>query len=287
VFFPIVWGHPELTQPVTGGSSSDPAALGRLVSADGTAFYPFVGTFKAAGMTAGELRTYLTNHLKSVVQDPQVDVRVVGYRAHRIEVTGEVMKPTTLTLDDTPKGILQAIDACGGLTPAASRRRALLVRGTKIIEINLASLISGDHPTINPAIEPGDVLHIPDQSGDQVFMLGAVNKEQPIIIQQNALSLIQALNTAGGLDHLRANQSGILVFRARREQSGIRSTVYVLDLSTPEAMLLAGQFMLEPRDVVYVKATQFAKYNAVIGELLPTVQEIFYLFEIQNISKNF
>jgi polysaccharide biosynthesis/export protein len=275
VFFVVVWDHPELTAPYTG-LTQDLTSQGRLIAADGTAFYPYVGSFKAAGMTASELRTYLASRLKAVVQNPQVDVRIVSYRAGRVEITGEVGRPGTLTFDDTPKGVLQAIDSSGGLAPGASRRRALLVRNGVIHRIDLAGLLSGTRLIPNPELKPGDVLHIPDQSGDQVFILGAVARQAPVVIQQDSMSLIQALTDAGGLDINRGKDAGVLVFRPHlSSDSQIESKIFTLDIGTPEGMLLASQFELEPHDVVYVKATAFAQYNSVVNELLPTVTGIY------------
>ncbi|MDI3258464.1 MAG: hypothetical protein QJR02_02075, partial [Sinobacteraceae bacterium] len=119
---------------------------------------------------------------------------------------------------------------------------------------------------------PGDVLHIPDQSGDQVFVLGAVQKQAPVVIQQDSMTLIQALTNAGGLDSLRGSDSGVIVFRPHRgEDDKIAEDVYTLDLSHPTGVLLASQFQLRPHDVVYVQATAFSQYNAVIAQLLPTI----------------
>ncbi|HZR37374.1 MAG TPA: polysaccharide biosynthesis/export family protein [Nevskia sp.] len=280
VFFVVVWDHPELTAPYTG-LTSDLTSQGRLVASDGTAYYPYVGVFKAAGMTAGELRSFIADHLKKVVQNPQVDVRVVAYRAGRIEVTGEVAKPGTLTFDDTPKGVLQAIDSSGGLTPTASRRRAILVRDGVVHVIDLAGLLSGARPVANPELRPGDVLHVPDQSGDQVFVLGAVSKQAPVVIPQDSMSLIEALTQAGGLDATKGKDSGVLIFRPHLGMnSKISAQVFTIDLSHTEGVLLASQFKLQPRDVVYVKSTAFSQYNAVIADLLPTITAIFELYQL-------
>jgi len=280
VFFVVVWEHPELTAPYTG-LTNDLTNQGRLVAADGTVFYPYVGQFKAAGLTASELRQYISDHLKAVIQNPQVDVRVVSYRSRRVEVTGEVQKPGTLNFDDTPKGVLQAIDACGGLTPAASRRRAILVRNGVIHELDLAGLLSGVRAVPNPELLPGDVLHLPDQSGDQVFVLGSVGKQQPVAITQDSLSLIQALTEAEGLDSLRGKDTGVLVFRPYATgDSKVVAKVFTLALNRPEGVLLGSQFQLRPRDVLYVKATAFSQYNAVINDLLPTVTTIFELNQL-------
>lgn len=273
-----VWDHPELTLPA-GTQTQNPTFNGQLVASNGTMYYPFAGTFKAAGMTAEQLRNYLADHLKPYIQNPQVDVRVISYQADRVEVTGEVMKPGTITLDNTAKGVLQAIDLAGGLTETASRRRAILIRHGKRYVIDLAGLLSGDRVVPNPVLVPGDSIHIPDDSGDQVFMLGAVSKQAPVTIQQNSLTLLQALTEAEGLDPLSSNDSGVLVFRLS-DKPNTPASIFTLDLSKASNIFLAGQFKLQPRDVVYVKATAFAKYNSVINQLLPTVTTIFELNQL-------
>lgn len=277
-----VWDHPELTLPA-GTQSQNAIFNGQLVASDGTMYYPFVGTFKAAGMTAEQLRQYISQHLKTYIQDPQVDVRVVSYQADRVEVTGEVQKPGTITLDNTAKGVLQAIDAAGGLTKDASRRRAILIRHGKRYVINLAGLLSGNRVVPNPVLLPGDSIHIPDQSNDQVFMLGAVNTQAPITIQQNNLTLLQALTEAGGLDPKSSNDSGVLVFRLSGNPKQPAS-IFTLDLSRAASVFLAGQFRLRPRDVVYVKATDFYKYNSIIAQILPTVTTVFQLAELNHLA---
>jgi polysaccharide export outer membrane protein len=287
IIYVTVWDHPELTSPYTA-TVNDPSVTaieGRLVASDGVVFYPYVGAFKAAGMTAAEVRDYLSSHLTNVLTSPQIDVRVVAFNADRVEVTGEVAKPGTIYLNNTPKGILEAIDSTGGLTLAASRRRLTLVRGGKSYRIDLGALLSGSRPIANPGLLPGDVVHVPDQSGDQVFVLGAVTKQQPVTIQQDSMSLIQALTEAGGLDALSAKQSGVFVFRARGEGDQVRTTVYALDLSHPESMLLAGAFKLLPRDVVYVQATDFSQYNAIVNQILPTVTTIYELNALHQFIK--
>lgn len=288
IIFVTVWDHPELTTPsgpvneigAVAGQSLAQYVQGRLVGSDGSIFFPYVGNFKIAGMTALDASKFIAENLTRVITKPQVDVRVIAYRSARVEVTGEVVKPGTITLDDTPKGIIEAIDLSGGLTANASRRRALLVRKGVTYRIDLADLLSGAKPVTNPLLNAGDVVHIPDQSDDQVFVLGAVAKQAPVLIRQVSLSLVEALTNAGGLEELRGKQSGVLIFRKRQYSSEPITTIYTLDFTKPESMLLAGEFALQPRDVVYVQATLFAQYNSVIETLLPTVQTIFETYEL-------
>ncbi len=275
-----VWNHPQLNLEA-GILNQNATFNGELVTHKGTIYYPFIGTFKVAGMTAGQLRRYLTVHLRQVIQNPQVGVRVVRYDSQRIEMTGSVLHPGTLPLTDIPMGLLQAIDAAGGLGPGASRRRAILVRHGVRYRIDLADLLSGNRLVPNPELEPGDIIHIPDQSADQVFVLGAASTQRPLVMTQNSMTLMQALTDAGGLDSTRASGSGVLVFRLPAGAArGAEAQVYTIDMSTPQGVLLASQFPLRPRDVVYVAATEFAQYNTVINELLPTITSIFELHQV-------
>jgi polysaccharide export outer membrane protein len=274
VLFITVWDHPELTAAVAG-QIHDFVNEGRLVASNGTIFYPYAGVLQVGGHTAAEIRQQITQGIVRVIQQPQVDVRVVSFRSQRINVTGEVINPGVVTLDDSPTGILQAIAKANGLTPLASRRRVQLVRDGKTYTIDLAGLLTGTRPSANIALHAGDSIHVPDQSGDQVFVLGAVQKQEPVVMTQDSTSLIQALTTAGGLDTLRGRDSGVLVFRLSGETADHKAIVYVLDMSNPQGILLAGGFSLRPRDVVYVKATAFSQYNSVVTQLLPTVQTLY------------
>lgn len=271
----VVWDHMELTNPF-GAVTRDPVTAGQLVAADGTVFFPYAGTIQAGGKTIQQVRSELTDRLRAVVTKPQVDLRVVAFRSGRIQVTGEVAQPGLVTLDDTTKGVLEAINERGGLNPAASRRDALLIRDGKSYTVDLAGLLSGARPAINPVIKPGDVIHVPDTSNDQVFVLGEVAKQGAVIMGQQQMTLIEALTKTGGLDQLSANDSGVLVFR-KSAVPDKAAEVFTLDLSDPAGLLLASEFDLDARDVVYVKATKFAQYNLIIRELLPTVTTVFQI----------
>lgn len=271
-----VWDHPELNNPAGENAVSG----GRLVSADGEMFYPFVGLFKAEGMTVRQVREHLTRGLSRVIQQPQVDVQIATFRSQRVQVTGEVASPGMVTLNDTAKGVLDAINERGGLAAGASRREAILVRNGARTVIDMAGLLSGSQPGANLRLMPGDIVHVPDSSNNRVFMLGEVTAPKAVTMNQAGLSLIEALTEVGGLSRLTADDSGVLVFR-RAQEAGSKPTVYTLKIGRPEGILLAGEFQLSPRDVVYVKATNFAKYNLVIQQLLPTVT---YLYQYQRLA---
>ncbi len=276
----VVWDHPELTNP-TGGFR-DAASSGQLVGADGMMFYPHVGTFDVAGKTTGEIRAFLVERLQRVIRKPQIDVRVAAFRSQRIQVSGEVRAPGVVTLDDTAKGVIEAVTERGGLTPQASQRQLLLQRGDTVHRVDIAALLAGSGAASNPRIMAGDVIHVPDASIDRVSVMGEVRNSAPVSLLQQGLTLTEALTTVGGLDRLTARDSGVLVFRRGQEVLDRVPTIFVLDLGRPQGMITASEFRLAPRDVVYVKATDFSKYNAVISQLLPTISAVFQLDRLIN-----
>ncbi|TJY61962.1 hypothetical protein E4T66_06875 [Sinimarinibacterium sp. CAU 1509] len=275
----VVWDHPELTNPT--GEFRDLASGGRLVAWDGTMFYPYVGSFKVAGMTPGELRDFLADKLSRVITRPQVDVRVADFRSKRVQVTGEVRTPGLVVLDDTAKGVIEAINERGGLAEAASRREVVLRRGDKTYPIDMASLLTGNLPGANPLLQAGDQIHVPDRSEDQIFVLGRVKKEGSVLLERHHTTLTQVIAESAGLEATSGDDSGVLVFR-RPSGADAEATVFRVDLSSSIGLLAAGEFEVQPRDVVYVSPTSFSKYNSVINQLLPTISAVFQLDRLIN-----
>lgn len=275
----IVWDHPELTAPT--GQFQNPTDNGRLVADDGTMYYPYVGTFKAAGMTPREMREFISERLSRVIVNPQVDVRVAQYRSRRVQVTGEVVKPGLVVLDDTAKGIIEALNESGGLSEAASRRTVVLRRDGKTYDIDLASLLTGAQPGANPMLKAGDQVHVRDRSEDQIYVLGRVKNEGSVFLERYHTTLTQVIAESAGLDATSGDDTGVLVFR-RPLGSTNEAAVFRIDLSSSVGLLVAGEFEVQPRDVVYVAPTDFSKYNSVINALLPTISAVFQLERLVN-----
>jgi polysaccharide export outer membrane protein len=277
----VVWDHPELTNPTGAGATGGDVNSGRVVDARGYIYYPYVGPVKVLGLTVNELRNKLTAGLARVIQTPQVDVKVSAYRSRRAQISGAVASPGSVALDDTQKGILEGLNERGGLGANGSRRSLLLTRAGKTYRLDAQQVAAGRGANANPRLLAGDVLFVPDRSEDQVFVMGAVKTEGAVFLDSTRTTLTQALAQSGGLDRTVSNDGGILVFR-RPGQPGAAATVLKLDMGTPLGLLLAGEVELQPRDVVYVASTDFAKYNSIIGQLLPTIAAIFQVDALVN-----
>ena len=271
-----VWGNPELSNE---SDERRTPQSGVVVGPDGRIFFPYAGLVPVIGMTVEQIRSAITQKLAVFMREPQVDVRMAQFRSQRVQVTGEVVQPGTVPLDNTSKGVLEALNERGGMSERASRRRVYLSRDGKRYEVDLDRLYGGEFGSFSPVLQSGDVIRVPDASEDQIVVLGAVEAPKSVPMIGDSLSAISAIAAAGGVSRTSARGSDIYVFRAAAtgppEAGPIQ--VFQIDMSQPQGLLFATHFILNPRDVVYVAATELSRFNSVGQQLLPTLQDIFYV----------
>ena len=267
-----VWGHPELTIPA--GEFRSAEASGSVVGEDGTFFYPFAGVVRADDRTVEEIREELTLKLSKFIENVQLDVRVAAYRSQRVYVVGEVAQPGIHLVRDIPLTVLEAINSAGGVTPKADLRNLTLTRSGKTYSINLLSLYEGGDIKQNVLLRHGDVLNVPDNEFNKVFVLGETAmgrgfgvRPRSVIMNKARLTLTEALTEGGGFDQENADAARVFVFRSALGKSAI----YHLDAKSPDAFILAERFPLHPRDVVFVDRAEGIRWNQIISQIQPTI----------------
>lgn len=269
-----VWDHPELTIPAGEYRAAEQA--GNPVQADGFVFYPHVGVVQVAGKTVSEIRTVLTDRLRKVVMNPQLDVRVAAFRGKRFQVTGEVVQPSTLPIMDVPVRVVDAIASAKGLTPNAWTRDVTLSRGGKVYALDLQALYDDGDVSQNWLLQDGDVLNVPSREQNKVFVLGEVKKPSSKVMAKGRMSLAEAIGDSEGFDQTSANTGEVYVVRGRPDAP----QVFKLDASSADALLLAVHFQLEPLDVVFVSPTKLTSWNRVMTQILPTLQGIWEAYDL-------
>ena len=275
----VVWDHPELTAPF--GSFNNAREQGNVVREDGTIYYPFVGSVQAAGRTALEIRDELAVRLAEFIESPQLDVRVAAYRSQRFFVAGAVLQPGSFPVTDVPLTLVDAINLAGGLDGKADLFDVRLTRGNDSTVVPLYEILFEGNLSKNHRVQHGDVIHVAPNERRQVFVLGEVVEPQSLPVTNRPLSLTQALATVGGIQENRADGRGVYVIRST--DSPEKVDVYQLDISQAWALALGDQFILEPRDVVYVTAAPITRWNRWVSNVLPSVQG---LFNIDRIGSN-
>lgn len=261
-----VYDHPELTIPA--GEFRRVENAGNLVSEEGTIFFPYAGVVQVAGKTIGEVRDILTRKIAHVIQDPQLDVRIAAYRSQRTYVTGEVETPGVQPITDVPLTVIDAINTAGGRTEFGDIINVTLKRDGRTYPIDVLALYENGDTAQNVVLRHGDILHVPDVAERKIFVLGEVFDQQSLVMDRDrrTISLTEALSDVGGVNLVTSKPSFTYVIRGTAEEPEI----FWLDAKSPTAWVLGDQFLLRPRDVVYVDTANVARWNRVISQILPS-----------------
>ena len=108
-------------------------------------------------------------------------------------------------------------------------------------------------------------------------MLGEVGRPNSVVMPRGRFSLAEALSDSGGVNPFSGNAGQIYVIR----DGGAKPQIYHLDAASPAALLLAEQFDMRARDVVYVDAVGVVRWARVINNILPTAE--FLRLSIRNL----
>lgn len=274
-----VWDHPELTIPQ--GAERAPAESGNWVHSDGTIFYPYVGKIEVAGLRVTEIRDIIRERLAEYIESPQVDVTVAAFRSKRVYITGEVKQPGTQPVTNVPLTLVEAISQSGGLTELADWTQLTLTRDGQRSTYSLRELLQEGDIRENVVLRHNDIIHVARNDAAKVFVLGEVLEPRSISFGRSDITLVEALAEAGGFTQITADASGVFVIRkapppAEGEETGKIANVYQLDARNATALVLADQFVLQPRDIVFVTAAPIARWNRLIAQILPTAQAIYF-----------
>ena len=262
----IVWDHPEITIPA--GSYRSAEQSGTLVAEDGTIFFPFAGVVKVAGLTTREVRKLLAKRMASVIENVQLDVRIVSFRSKRVYVVGEVSKPGLQPIDDIRMTLVEAVNRAGGITEEADHGNVLLTRKGQTWRVDLQALYEEGDVSQNVLLQSGDIINVPDRQLNKVFVLGEVRNPGSFMMNKRRTTLAEALSDAGFVNQTTSDPAWVYVMRSDNGTSEL----FHLNARSPDALLLAERFALLPRDVVYVDVAAVARWNRVVSNILPTSQ---------------
>lgn len=113
-------------------------------------------------------------------------------------------------------------------------------------------------------------VRVSDYRGQKVYVLGEVNKQGFLPITDQPLTVADAITLSGSLDPNAADPRYIFIIRGNL----LKPLIFWLDLKTPDRMLLAEQFSLQPKDILYVSSAPATRWNRMLSQLLPTVQTV-------------
>jgi len=268
-----VWDHPELAaaQAPSGQTATrafDPAP-GFVIDEEGNLQFPYVGSLHVEGLKPAQVQRELTTRLANAFIKPQVTVRVASFRAKQVFVDGQVHTPGALPLNDIPMTLYDAINRAGGFSDAADQSRLVLVRDGRSYPISLTDMLDTGTNPAKIVLQDGDLLRVLARDENGVYVMGEVNKPMTALPMRNGrLTLSEAISQAGSLNSNTADASEVYVIR---NSLSPHPEVYHLEARSPVSMLLANQFQLNPRDIVYVDGNGLVRFSRVLSLLLPAV----------------
>ena len=122
-------------------------------------------------------------------------------------------------------------------------------------------------------------VRVADFRGQKIYVLGEVMKTGFLPITDQKLTMADALALSGWMNPDTADTSYIYVIRGDFN----RPQIFWLNARTPDRLLLAERFCLQPRDVLFVSSAPAARWNRALNQIMPTVQTLWYT---QAIVKN-
>lgn len=267
-----VYNHPELTNPQ--GQYRSAKEAGTIVKNDGTIFFPYVGNAKVNGMTIEQVRTLIADRLTKYVESPQVDVSVADFSSKKVYVSGEVNKSGKQSLTDVPLTIVEAINNAEGITADADWEHAVYTHGDKKEIISLKSILQMGDMTQNRVMRPGDSLYVPRNDELKITVMGETGSQKTLNMGLYGMTLAEALASAGGISNSHADASGIFVIRPTGTNKEKIARLYQLNAKDATAMIMATQFQLQPRDIVYVTTAPITRWNRVINKITPEISAL-------------
>ena len=251
------------------------------VDGAGFIFVPYAGRIRAAGNSPEAIRRLITEKLEDQTPDPQVMVRRVAGDGATVSVTGDVNGQGIYAIERPTRTLTAMLARAGGVAVPPEIARVKVIRGGQSSEIWFEDLF--ENPTLDIALRAGDRILV--ESDQRSFTaLGATGAQTRIRFETRTISAIEAIAQVGGLSSRTADPTGVFVFRnepeeiaaqvlGRNDLIGAQRMVYVLDLTEPNGLFMARDFVIRDGDTVYVTEAPYAQFTkvlqAVTGSLAP------------------
>ena len=271
--FITVWDHPELTVP--GGQQQTNEANARVVRDDGTLFYPFIGNVQVAGKTLEELREIIATRLARYIEQPQVDVNVIGYNSQKIYFSGAFENAGTMPVNAQRLTLLQAVGQAQINPERADLSNLQIIRDGVTYRLDYDRLTSSPSRIGDVYLRPGDKVHLALNDSRKILVMGEISQPGALPYRTSKMSLGEVLGTVGGPSPISASGKEVYVIRGMENIEEQKATVFQLNAQSPSAFILANQFEMQPQDVVFVGAAGVTRWNRFISQLLPTAT-LFY-----------
>ena len=232
------------------------------IGPDGQITLPVAGVLSVRNKTRQDAAQTISQTLSRYYKDIFTTVRVEKYTSNRVIVLGRVERPGALQFEYPPL-LLEILAKAGGLPllrPEQVLTRCAIIRGEKILWIDVKRLLTGDM-SLNVQLMRNDTVYIPDSTDTSVFVLGAVNKPGVYRLTPQ-MSFLDALSQSGG-PAPDANLSALHLVRPSKQAHLI---IDMYDVLHPDPNL---NMSMEEGDIIYVARSWESKLGYVLQKINP------------------
>tara|TARA_R110002094_G_scaffold1131_4_gene5709 strand:- start:2390 stop:3523 length:1134 start_codon:yes stop_codon:yes gene_type:complete len=259
------------------GVEGAPATLLEEVQVDGAGFIfiPYAGRIKAAGNSPDGIRRIITNKLGEQTPDPQVEVRRAAGDGSTVSLIGSIGSQGVYAIERPTRTLSTMLARAGGVTIVPEIAQVTVIRGKMRGKIWFQDLY--DHPELDIALRGGDRILV-EEDTRSFTALGATGGQARVPFESQNLSALEGIAQVGGLNAATADPTGVFVFRnepqeiaeqvlGRNDLLGAQRMVYVLNLTQPNGMFMARDFVIRDGDTIYVTEAPFTQWSKVISAI--------------------
>jgi polysaccharide export outer membrane protein len=252
------------------------------VDGSGYIFVPYAGRIKAAGNTPEAIRRIITEKLAEQTPDPQVMVRRVAGDGATVSITGAVGGQGIYPIERPTRTLTAMLARAGGVAVTPEIAQVTVFRSGREAKIWFQDLYK--QPKYDIALRGGDRILV--EADTRTFTaMGATGTQNRIPFESQALSAIEAIAQVGGLSSNVADPTGVFVFRnepaeianrvlGRQDLVGPQRMAYLLNLTQPNGVFVARDFVIRDGDTVYVTEAPFVQWSKTVNAVLGTLNTV-------------
>jgi polysaccharide export outer membrane protein len=245
------------------------------VDSAGYIFVPYAGRVMAAGNSPDALRQIITSRLSNQTPDPQVTVTRVAGDGATVSVMGKVNGQGVFPIERPTRSLSAMLARAGGVSIDPEIAVVTVKRGNTTGRVWLKDLYANSRNDI--ALRPGDVILV-EEDQRSFTALGALGGQTKVPLGSEEIDAIEAISMVGGLQSQLADPTGVFVLReepqsvarsvmGRNDLYGDQRMAYILDLTRPNGLFLARDFMIRDGDTVYVTEAPYVQWQKTLGAI--------------------
>jgi len=252
------------------------------VDSSGYIFVPYAGRVKAADNTPDELREMITQRLQDQTPDPQVQVRRVAGDGSTVSLTGSIGAPGVYPIERSTRTLATMLARAGGPTVKPEAAQIIVNRGKQQGKIWFQDLY--DNPSLDIALRGGDRILV-EEDTRSFTALGATSQQARVSFQTQEISALEAIAQVGGLISTSSDPTGVFILRnepaaianqvlGRNDLQGAQRMIYVLNLTEPNGLFQARDFVIRDSDTLYVTEAPYAQWTKTISLLAGSITPV-------------